>query len=161
MRRPLALVPGLGPAALALLLVGAGPAAAGGLRTADEARPRVAHHLREVERLARHFEDVLARACPRFASAAEWTVWVDGEVDRVVLLLAHLEQAWVEAKTTPDDDVRRAAKAPRRRRGRVHALVDKLQGCADGHGASLAPEAVWRRVEREVPARQGEIALPE
>ena len=107
-----------------------------------------------------HFEGVLTRNCPRFETAGEWDAYLDGEVERVVLLLAHLEQAWVEAKRTPDDDVRRAAKVPRRQRGRVGPLLDKLQGCANGHGARVTAEEVWRRVEQEVPRRQAEVALP-
>jgi hypothetical protein len=78
----------------------------------------------------------------------------------MVLLIAHLEEAWIEAKHTGDDDVRRAAKAPRRRVDRARLLLDKLSGCAEGNGASLSPMALWRRVEREVPGRQAEIALP-
>jgi hypothetical protein len=36
---------------------------------------------------------VLAEDCPRFDSAAERRAYVDGEVERVVLLVAHLEEA--------------------------------------------------------------------
>ena len=145
----------------ALLLALPAPSAGDGRRPADEARPRVEHHLREVEHLVQHFEDVMARACPRFETAAGWNAYLDDEIEQVVLLLAHLEQAWVEAKLTSDDDVRRAAKAPRRQRGRVQPLFEKLQGCANGHGARLEPGQVWRRVEQEVPRRQAEIALPQ
>jgi hypothetical protein len=107
-----------------------------------------------------HFESVLASDCPRFASRAEWRGWFDDEVERVVLLVAHLEQAWVEAKQAPDDDTRRVAKAPRKSLDRAWALVEKLQECAGENGASFSPPAVWRRVEREAPRRQEEIALP-
>ena len=86
---------------------------------------------------------------------------VHGDGPRVVLLMAHLEQAWIEAKHTGDDDVRRDAKAPRRRVDRARALVDKLSGCAESNGASFSQTAVWRRIEREVPQRQSQIALPE
>ncbi len=72
---------------------------------------RVQHHLREIAPIVEHFETVLAKDCPRFASRAEWRAWIDDELDRVVLLVAHVEQAWVEAKRTPDDDVRRLAVA--------------------------------------------------
>jgi hypothetical protein len=130
-------------------------------RPVEEARARSEHHLREVHLLADHFEDVLARECPRFATAAEWRMYLDGEIDRVVLLMAHLEQAWIEAKHTGDDDVRRAAKAPRRRVERARTLLDKLSGCAEGNGEPLSPGAVRRRIEREVPLRQSDIALPQ
>jgi hypothetical protein len=129
-------------------------------RPAEVVRARMEHHLAHVHRLADHFEGVLGRDCPRFASTAEWGAYLEGELDRVVLLLAHLEEAWVEAKHTGDDDVRRAAKAPRKRADRARALVDKLSGCAEGNGASLSPMSVWRRIEREVPGRQADIALP-
>jgi hypothetical protein len=148
----------------ALLLVGVltGPALAREPhRPAEEARARMEHHLREVSELADHFESVLSGGCPRFASPGEWRTYLDAEIDRVVLLMAHLEQAWVEAKHTGDDDVRRDAKAPRRRVDQARALFDKLSGCAESNGASFSQMAVWRRIEREVPQRQSEIALPE
>jgi len=145
-------------AALTLTLTGA--ASASGVKSAEEVRPRVDHHLREVETLAQHFESMLSAECPRFASAGDWDRYLDGEVDRVVLLMAHVEQAWVEAKETGDDDVRRAAKAPRKRLDQARALLDKLQGCAGDNGTSFSQMYVWRRIEREVPSRQAEIALP-
>jgi hypothetical protein len=146
------------PAAAALLLAFATAASASSVPS--DPRDRVAHHLREVDTLARHFEGVLAGRCPRVTSAPEWNRYVDGELDRVVSLLAHLEQAWVEAKRTPDDDLRRTAKAPRQRVDRARALVDKLQDCASGSGQDFAPMALWLRIERDVPRRQAEIALP-
>jgi len=131
-----------------------------GDRTADEARPRVEHHLLEAEQIVRHFESVVAEDCPRFDSAAGRRAYIDGEVDQVVLLVAHLEEAWSEAKRTSDKDVRRAAKAPRAQVGQAQSLVTKLQTCMGDGGASLEPRAIWRRVEQEVPRRRAEIALP-
>lgn len=125
-----------------------------------EPRERVGHHLREVESLTRHFEAVRATACPRFPSRAEWNAYFESEVDRVVLLMAHLEQAWLEAKRTPDDEIRREAKAPRRRIDEARGLIAKLQDCADANGTSFAPLLLWRRIEREVPRKQAQIALP-
>lgn len=130
-------------------------------RPPEEARTRMEHHLQEVTLLAEHFEGVLSSDCPRFASPTEWRAYLDGEIDRVVLLMAHLEQAWVEAKHTDNDEVRRDAKAPRRRADQARALFDKLSGCAENNGAPFSQGAVWRRIEREVPRRQAEIALPE
>lgn len=129
-------------------------------RVPQEARARVEHHLRELAPIVQHFETVLAGECPRFSKRDEWRAWIDDEIERVVLLVAHLEQAWVEAKQAPDDETRRVAKAPRKNLDRARALVDKLQACAGENGTSFAPQAVWRRVEREVPQRQMEIALP-
>jgi hypothetical protein len=149
---------------VALLLCGAsvGPALAREPhRPADEARARMEHHLREANQLADHFESVMSNGCPRFASPGEWRTYLDSEIDRVVLLLAHLEQAWVEAKHTGDDEVRRDAKAPRRRVDQARALFDKLSGCAESNGAPFSQGAVWRRIEREIPQRQSQIALPE
>src|SRR6185503_7228780 len=123
-------------------------------------RERVDHHLKEAAELARHFEGVLGSACPKFATTTEWKRYFDAEVDRVVLLLAHLEQAWLEAKRAPDDDTRRAAKAPRKRGDQARALVDKLQTCADENGSGFTPMTLWWRIERAVPKRQAEIALP-
>jgi hypothetical protein len=129
-------------------------------RPVEQVRARMEHHLREVHELADHFERVLALDCPRFATPHEWRLYLDGEIDRVVLLMAHLEQAWIEAKHTGDDEVRRTAKAPRKRVERARALLDKLSGCAEGHGAPMSHMGMWRRIEREVPARQAQIALP-
>ena len=130
-------------------------------RTPEAARVRVDHHLREVRQISSHFEDVLAQDCRRFPSSAEWDAYFDGEIDRVVLLMAHMEQAWTEAKQTGDDDVRRHAKTPRKQKDRMRTLVDKLQRCASNNGAEFSPMAVWRRIEREVPQRRVEIALPQ
>lgn len=129
-------------------------------RPADVVWPRVAHHLDEASRLATHFEGVLRESCPRFASPVEWDTYLDGELQRVVLLVAHVEQAWVEAKMTDDDDVRRAAKAPRRRVQEARGLVDKLAGCAEANGTHLPVGALWKWVEQEVPRARVEVTLP-
>jgi hypothetical protein len=131
-----------------------GFASASGAKSPDEVRPRVDHHLKEVEALAQHFETVLNASCPRFASPAEWDRYLDSEVERV-------EQAWVEAKTTGDDELRRVAKAPRKRLDQARLLLGKLSGCADANGSPLNQGGLWRRIEREVPQRQIEIALPQ
>ena len=137
------------------------PAAASDFKSPDQVRPRVDHHLQQVESLAQHFETVMTADCPRFASATQWDRYLDGEVEHVVLLMAHVEQAWVEAKTTGDDDVRRVAKAPRKRVEQARALIGKLSSCADANGSPLNQAGLWRRIEREVPQRQTEIALPQ
>ena len=146
---------------LALAVIIAVPGAAAAERTPEAARVRVDHHLREVRQIASHFEGVLAHECRRFASPAEWNADLDGEIQRVVLMLAHVEQAWTEAKQTADDDVRRYAKTPRKQVDRARTLLDKLQGCASDNGAAFSPMALWRRIEREVAQRQVEIALPQ
>ena len=145
---------------VATQLVGLAAVAWAGDRTAEEVRPRVEHHLIEAEQIVRHFEDVIAEECPRFDTATERRAYIDGEVERVVLLVAHLDEAWSEAKRTSDKNVRRAAKAPRAQLGQAQSLVAKLQTCVGDDGASLEPGAIWRRVEREVPRRRAEIALP-
>jgi len=149
--------------ALAVLLLAAlaAPAWARDERTPEEARPRVEHHLKAVNRLAEHFDGVMTADCPRFGSRQEWATYFDGEIERVVLLVAHLEQAWFEATRTGDDDVRRMAKAPRKRLDQARALMDKLQGCAEDNGTSVNSQSVRRRIEREVPQKQVEIALPQ
>ena len=126
-------------------------------KSAAEVRPRVDHHLKQVEDLSQHFESVISHPCPHFGSPGGWQAYFDGEVDRVVLLWAHVEQAWLEAKQTGDDEVRRAAKAPRKH------LEDArvLQTCAADNGASFSQGTVWRKIEREVPKRQAQIALPQ
>jgi len=146
-------------AVAALCALAAAPALAE-QRPAEEIRPRVEHHLHEVDQLAQHFETVLATECPRFDTREAWNTYLDAEIERVVLMMAHLEEAWSEAKRTGDDDVRRTAKAPRRRVDEARALVGKLQQCANGNGTSFSPAGVWRRIEREVPLRQSDVALP-
>ena len=96
------------------------------------------YHLREVTQLSEHFEGLMQKDCPQFSSSGEWTAYLDTEVERVVTLVAHLEQAWIEAKSTGDDEVRRAAKAPRKRVDQARALLDKLQGCAEDNGAPIS-----------------------
>jgi hypothetical protein len=146
----------------ALLTVSvAGAVSAAGVKSAEEVRPRVDHHLKQIEILAQHFESVISADCPRFASPADWERYLDGEVHREVLLMAHAEQAWIEAKTTGDDDVRRGAKTPRKRLEQARTLLGKLSGCADANGSPLNQLGLWRRIEREVPERQVEIALPQ
>lgn len=144
-------------AAIALVALLAVPVSAA---APTEPKDRVAHHLQAAALLTKHFEGVLGTECPRFASAADWKKHFDLEVERVVLLLAHLEQAWLEAKRTGDDDLRRTAKAPRQRSGEARALVEKLQICADQHGTGFTPMTLWWRIERAVAHRQAEIALP-
>ena len=125
-----------------------------------DVRARVDYHVRQATELAEHFEGVMKNDCPRFASGGEWQTYLDGEIDRMVLMAAHVERAWVEAKTTGDDEVRQAAKAPRKRLGEARPLLDKLQTCAQDNGATLSTASVWLRIDREVPRRQAEIALP-
>jgi hypothetical protein len=146
--------------AATIVLIGAVHAGAADREPASEIQPRVDHHLREATILAQHFETLVGAQCPRFATVVEWTAYVDGEVDRMLLLAAHVEQAWVEAKRTGDDDVRRAAKAPRRRLDDALQIMGKLAACAQGNGATFSPGPVYRRIERELPRRQTDIALP-
>ena len=128
---------------------------------ASEIRPRVDHHLGEVARLVEHFEALVAADCPRFASATEWNVYVVREVDQMLLLAAHAEQAWVEAKRTGDKSVRRVAKERGGRRiEEAMQVVDKLSTCAQENGTTFSPGPVYRRLERDLPQRQAEIALP-
>jgi hypothetical protein len=150
----------LAVAGLLLSLLLAAEAQAGRNLPADEIRPRVEHHVRHAVELADHFDALLRDGCPRFTTEAEWRAFVDAEVDRMVLLVAHAEQAWEEAKRTADDEVRRTAKAPRRRLADARGVIDKWQGCAQEHGTVLELAPIKRRIEREVPRRQSEIALP-
>ena len=147
--------------AVAMLALGAAlPARAQDRAAAAEIQPRVEHHVRAAALLARHFETLVAAACPRFGTVDEWSVYVEGEVDRMLLLAAHVEQAWVEAKRTGDDEVRRAAKVPRRRLDDAPQIMDKLAVCAQDNGTTFAAGAAYRRIERSLPQRQSEIALP-
>jgi len=145
---------------VAAQVIGLTALAVAGDLTAEEARPRVEHHLLEAEQIVRHFEAVVAEDCPRFDSSAQRRAYIDGEVERVVLLVAHLDEAWSEAKRTSDKEVRRVAKAPRAQVSQAQSLVTKLQTCSGDEGAKLEPLVIWRRIEEEVPRRRAEIALP-
>jgi hypothetical protein len=116
--------------------------------------------VRHAAELADHFDALLRDGCPRLATAADWRAFVEAEVDRLVLMVAHAEQAWTEAKRTADDDVRRTAKGSRRRLTDARTVIEKWQGCAQEHGAVLELAPIKRRIEREVPRRKAEIALP-
>src|SRR2546428_13673323 len=52
-------------------VLGSISAVSAGDRFAEEARPRVEHHLLEAEQLVQHFESVLSQECPRFGTAGE------------------------------------------------------------------------------------------
>src|SRR5262249_7439547 len=148
----------LAAAVLAVLRI---PAAfAAGTKPAAEVMPRVQYHLGEIDRLTQHFETVMTSPCPQFASSAEWDLYFEGEVDRVVTLVAHVEQAWREALQTGDDDVRRAAKAPGKRLKEARTLLDKLQQCAGDNNASFSPMGGWKKIEREGPPRQARVIPP-
>jgi hypothetical protein len=142
-----------------LLLVTASPASANREAAAD-IQPRVEHHVREVNLLIQHFEGFVAGDCPRFTTPAEWDSYAEAEIDRMLMLAAHAEQAWAEAKRTGDDDVRRFAKAPRRRLDDAPLILTKLATCAETNGVRLEPASVYRRLERDLPRRQSDIALP-
>jgi len=148
-------------AMVGLQVVGAPGVVGAGGKPATEVLPRVQYHLQEIDTLTQHFDTVLRSPCPHFDSADDWNSYFNGEVDRVVLLVAHVEQAWVEAKQTGDDDVRRAAKAPRKRLQQARGLLDKLQQCAGDNGMSFSPMGVWGKIEREVPQRQADITQPQ
>jgi hypothetical protein len=145
---------------VATLVLGVTVPAQANTEAAADIQPRVDHHLREVGLLVQHFETFVAGACPRFATTDEWKAYADREIDRMLNLAAHVEQAWVEAKRTGDDDVRRSAKAPRRRLDDAPQILNKLMSCAQDNGASISPGSVVRRIERDLPRRQAEIALP-
>jgi hypothetical protein len=151
--RPLAAV-------LLVFTLTAAAALAAAHEPAAEIQPRVEYHLGEAARLTQHFEALVVADCPRLPSVAEWNVYVTREIDQMLLLAAHIEQAWVEAKRTSDKDVRRAAKAPGRRLDEAIQVVDKLSGCAQENGTTFSPGPVYRRLERDLPQRQAEIALP-
>ena len=86
----------------ALLFVVASAVTTVEAQTVEEVRTRVDHHLREADQIIRHFEDVVRADCPRFASRDEWRQYFDGEVDQATSLVAHVEQAWIEAKRVGD-----------------------------------------------------------
>ena len=127
---------------------------------AADIQPRVDHHIKQVNAQIEHFQAFVATECPHFGTVQEWNTYADAEIDRMLLMVAHAEQAWVEAKRTGDDLVRQSAKAPRRRLDEAPRILDKLVTCAENNGVTLSPGSVYRRIERDLPRRQSEIALP-
>ncbi len=118
-------------ALLVLQVVAFGGTAWAGHRSAEEARPRIEHHLQQVDLLSQHFAGLLRQNCQRFDRPDEWRTFLDGELDRATLV------------------------------DRAQRLVTKLQACAGDNGTSFDAAAAWQRVERDVPRRQAEIALPQ
>jgi hypothetical protein len=143
----------------ALMLLAPGLARANREAAAD-IQPRVDHHIKEVNAQIEHFQAFVSGKCPQFGTAQEWNTYAEAEIDRMLLMVAHAEQAWVEAKRTGDDTVRQSAKAPRRRLDDAPQILNKLSTCAENNGVTLSPGSVYRRIERELPRRQSEIALP-
>lgn len=145
---------------VAALALGLAVPADANREAAADIQPRVDHHIRELGLLVQHFEAFVTAECPRFGAVAEWNAYAEGEIDRMLLLVAHAEQAWVEAKRTGDDDVRRSAKGSRRRLDEAPRILNKLAACAQDNGTTISPASVIRRIEGELPRRQSEIALP-
>src|SRR5207244_12474039 len=85
---------------IAAQVLGSAAVATAGDRTADEARPRVEHHLLEVEQIARHFEGVIAEECPRFDTVAQRRAYIVAEVDNGVVLVAQRGEDWSGATGT-------------------------------------------------------------
>lgn len=123
-------------------------------------RARMDYHLTQAAGLAGHFERVLREPCPRFVSPAEWDRFLDGEVERAVLLAAHLKEASSAARATRDEEAIRLARAPQRRAEEAYGLAAKLQTCAQDNGTALDLWSIAHRIEREVPQRRAEIRLP-
>jgi hypothetical protein len=123
-------------------------------------RARIEHHLARVHDLADHFEAVLALDCPRFDDPLQWQRYVDAEIDRAVLLAAHLREASAEARRAGSHELRELARSARHRFRDGRALYRKLNACARANGGSLGLLALYRRMEADLPGRQAEIALP-
>ena len=145
-------------AALVVLLA-CSPAHANTEAAAD-IQPRVDHHIKQVNAQIQHFETFVASECRHFDTPEAWNTYAEAEIARMLDMVAHAEQAWLEAKRTGDDTVRQSAKAPRRRLDQAPQILQKLVTCAETNGVTLNPGSVYRRIERDLPRRQSEIALP-
>lgn len=158
--RPPRILDGVRSLLVALIALGVAVPAHANREAAADIQPRVDHHVRELGTLIQHFEAFVAADCRRFGSPADWDAYAEREIDQILSMIAHAEQAWVEAKRTGDDTVRRSAKAPRRRLDEAPQILQKLVTCADVNGVKMSPGAVVSRIERDLPRRQAEIALP-
>src|SRR5437899_5096390 len=83
----------------ALALVGLF-ATSGAAEAPTDVRTRVDYHVRHATELAEHFDDVINRDCPRFSNSGDCQAYDDDAVGRMLLVGAHVDQVWVEAKTT-------------------------------------------------------------
>ena len=144
---------------VAMLAVGVAVPAHANREAAADIQPRVDHHIREAGVLVQHFETFVTGACRLFATADEWNTYAESEIDRMLLMVAHVQQAWVEAKRTGDDDVRRrAAKRPRRRMDDAPQILTKLAAWPRTTARRSRRSRWYRRIERDLPRRQSEIA---
>src|SRR5262245_30780335 len=87
-------------ALIALQVLGLAVAVSAGDETAHEAGRMIELQLHAADQMVRNFACVISEDCRRFDSVATRRAYSDGEVDRVVLLVAQLEVAWSEAKRT-------------------------------------------------------------
>lgn len=145
--------------AAGLVLAAPGPAATDASALA-QAQARIDFHLTEAEALREALAPVLTGPCPRFPTPAAWDVFLARLVDRGVTFVAHLDEAWREAKTG-GDDLRRRVKAARRELlagGDPRRLVGKLTRCAWRNGSPLDPWSLWREVSAQVADRRREVA---
>lgn len=153
----LSLVAGL---ALALPSAAAeGPAAPEG-SAARRAEARLAFHLARAEALREALAPDVYGPCRRFESPAAWNRYLAGLVDQGITFVAHLEEAWREAKRADDPALRARVKAARRRMlvGDPVRLVRKLVSCAARNGSPLDLWTLWTRAAAEEPRRRGEVA---
>src|SRR2546428_9660939 len=94
-------------------VLGSISAVSAGDRFAEEARPRVEHHLLEAEQLVQHFESVLSQECPRFGTAGERRGGGDGAGGATRAPPAPLAHTRGGAARRPATHARRAPRAPR------------------------------------------------
>ncbi len=138
----------------------AAPAAGLPDTAARQAEERVAFHLARAEALHDALAPLVYGPCQHFPTRAAWENYLATHVDQGVTFSAHLDEAWLEAKTVHDPELKARVKAARRRMlvGNPIQLIGKLVSCAWQNDSPLDAWGLWRRASREATRRRQEVA---
>ncbi len=135
--------------------------AAGLANTPDRrAEERVAFHLARAEALRDALAPLVYGPCQRFPTRTAWDSYLATHVDQGVTFSAHLDEAWLVAKTAGDPELKARVKAARRRMlfGNPIQLIGKLVSCAWQNDSPLDAWGLWRRASAQATRRRQEVA---
>ncbi len=133
----------------------------GSANTRDSrAAERVAFHLARAEAIHHELSPLVDRPCQRFPTRTAWENYLATRTDQGVTFSAHLDEAWLVAKTAGDSGLKARVEAARRRMlvGNPIQLVGKLLSCAWHNGTTLDAWSLWRRASAQATRRRQEVA---
>ncbi len=138
----------------------AAPAAGLANTPASQAEERVAFHLARAEAIHDVLAPLVNGPCQRFPTRTAWDSYLATHVDQGVTFSAHLDEAWLDAKTAGDPELKAQVKSARRRMlvGNPVQLIGKLLNCAWQNGAPLDAWGLWRRASAQATRRRQEVA---